>query len=131
MERGRVRIRHLSESVILVDQPASRARCCSITLASRKATSLAKSVLRQRLQLRRLAVDDLEHDIARLQLPVRQERCLPKYRSLDRLAADRFGDRLAVKALGRLDRARPDLKGGRAERRALVRFDAVGLLECR
>src|SRR5215470_18160851 len=66
-------------------------------------------VLRQGLQLGRLPVDDLEDDIARLQLAVRQEGGIAEQRPLDGLAADRLRNGLAIERLGRLHRMRPDL----------------------
>ena len=65
--------------------------------------------LLERLQLCCLSVDNFEHDITRLQLSVRQELRIAEYRTLDGLAADRFGHRLAIKRFGRLDGAGPDL----------------------
>ena len=103
--------------------------CYSANLGPANAPADCRRSLWQRFQFRRLAVDDLEHDVARLQLSVRQELRIAEQRALDGLAADRFGNCLAVERFGRLDGAGPDLQRGRAQRRALVRLDAVGFLE--
>src|ERR1035437_10884895 len=88
-----------------------------------------KLVLRQQLELRRLAVDDLEQHITRLQLPVWQERRIAKHRSLDGLAADGLRNRLAIEALGGFDGARPDLTRSSPQCCALVGLHPVSLLD--